>query len=111
MVAATSRACESVGFVSSGPDAQREGWLFDTSVRGNGNGGQDRCAGSSQEAFRGRGSGVEELTLAQLVRIGASEAEPAERRNAVRANFHFRMVEVAMMLLLPLLAVALAVPP
>jgi lipopolysaccharide export system permease protein len=28
-----------------------------------------------------------------------------------RANLHFRLVEVAMMLLLPLLAVALAVPP
>ena len=28
-----------VGFVSSGPDAEREGALFDTSVRGNGNGG------------------------------------------------------------------------
>jgi mono/diheme cytochrome c family protein len=30
---------QGVGFVSSGPDAQRDGWLFDTSVRGNGNGG------------------------------------------------------------------------
>jgi mono/diheme cytochrome c family protein len=28
-----------VGFVSAGPDAEREGTLFDTSVRGNGNGG------------------------------------------------------------------------
>jgi mono/diheme cytochrome c family protein len=28
-----------VGFVSSGPDAEREGVAFDTSVRGNGNGG------------------------------------------------------------------------
>jgi lipopolysaccharide export system permease protein len=36
---------------------------------------------------------------------------PEARRNAIRANFHFRMVEVAMMLLVPLLAVALAVPP
>jgi lipopolysaccharide export system permease protein len=32
-------------------------------------------------------------------------------RDVIRANFHFRMVEVAMMLMLPLLAVALAVPP
>jgi lipopolysaccharide export system permease protein len=32
-------------------------------------------------------------------------------RNAAWANFHFRMVEVAMMLLLPLLALALAIPP
>ena len=32
-------------------------------------------------------------------------------RDKARANFHFRMVEVVMMALLPLLAVALAVPP
>lgn len=28
-----------LGFVTSGPDAEREGWRYDTSVRGNGNGG------------------------------------------------------------------------
>jgi hypothetical protein len=28
-----------VGFVTRGPDAEREGWRFDTSLRGNGNGG------------------------------------------------------------------------
>ena len=31
-----------------------------------------------------------------------SAAVPQARRNAIRANFHFRMVEVAMMLLVPL---------
>jgi lipopolysaccharide export system permease protein len=36
---------------------------------------------------------------------------PERLRDITRSNFHFRMVEVAMMLLLPLLAVALAVPP
>jgi lipopolysaccharide export system permease protein len=45
------------------------------------------------------------------VRIGGSDAAQEQRRNAARANFHFRLVEVVMMLLLPLLAVALAVPP
>jgi lipopolysaccharide export system permease protein len=65
------------------------------------------------DAFRARGSGTgnDELTLPQLVRIGGSEQVPERVRDATRANFHFRMVEVAMMLLLPLLAVALAVPP
>jgi len=63
------------------------------------------------EAFRSRGNGTEELTLPELVRLGGSTAAPADRRAAIRANFHFRMVEIAMMLLLPLLAVALAVPP
>ena len=65
------------------------------------------------ENFRGRGSGTgnDELTLPELVRIGGSEQVAERVRDATRANFHFRMVEVAMMLLLPLLAVALAVPP
>jgi lipopolysaccharide export system permease protein len=63
------------------------------------------------EAFRKRGDGNDEFTLPELVRFGGSAATPEKLRDAARANFHFRMVEVAMMLLLPLLAVALAVPP
>ena len=62
------------------------------------------------EAFRGR-AGDQELTIPELARVGKDKALPLEKRNESRANFHFRMVEVAMMLLLPLLAVALAVPP
>ncbi|MGZ8310726.1 MAG: LPS export ABC transporter permease LptF [Allosphingosinicella sp.] len=62
------------------------------------------------EAFRPRGNGTEELTLPELVRIG-SRLGDSERRNAIRANFHFRLVEVVMMVMMPLLAVALAVPP
>jgi lipopolysaccharide export system permease protein len=63
------------------------------------------------ENFRGRGDGTKELTIFELFRLGSDPAVPEARRNAIRANFHFRMVEVAMMLLVPLLAVALAVPP
>ena len=63
------------------------------------------------ETFRGRGDGNMELTIPELVRIGRSDAVAETLRDATRANFHFRMVEVAMMALLPLLAVALAVPP
>ncbi len=62
------------------------------------------------ESFRTR-SGDRELTIDELVRTGGSQGVPARVRNAARANFHFRLVEVVMMLLLPLLAVALAVPP
>jgi lipopolysaccharide export system permease protein len=65
------------------------------------------------DAFRsrGRGGGVDELTLPELVRrAGAAGVSEADRR-AVRANFHFRMAEIGMILLVPLLAVALAVPP
>lgn len=63
------------------------------------------------EMFRGRGDGNAELTIPELVKLGRSEAAPESLRDASRANFHFRLVEVVMMLLLPLLAVALAVPP
>jgi lipopolysaccharide export system permease protein len=65
----------------------------------------------STERFRARGTGNDELTIPELVRIGRSDAIDEKKRAATRANFHFRLVEVAMMLLLPLLAVALAVPP
>jgi lipopolysaccharide export system permease protein len=63
------------------------------------------------EAFRGRGGKDRELTIPELVQLGTSAKTPLTLRNESLANFHFRLVEVAMMLLLPLLAVALAVPP
>ena len=65
----------------------------------------------SIEAFRGRGDGNQELTIPELVRVARSESVPEALRDSSRSNFHFRMVEVVMMLLLPLLAVSLAVPP
>ena len=36
------------------------------------------------------------------------ESRPVTERNQSRANFHYRMVEVVMMLLMPLLALALS---
>lgn len=63
------------------------------------------------DAFRGRGGKDRELTIPELVKVGNDPAVSTMIRNETRANFHFRMVEVVMMLLLPLLAVALAVPP
>jgi lipopolysaccharide export system permease protein len=63
------------------------------------------------EAFRGRGDGTKEMTVAELLRTGQDARTPVNRRNAALANFYFRMVEVLMMLLVPFLAVALAVPP
>ena len=65
----------------------------------------------STESFRGRGNPLEELTLPELVRIGSNAGQSDRRLDAARANFHFRLVEVVMMLMMPLLAVALAVPP
>ncbi|NJM49505.1 MAG: LPS export ABC transporter permease LptF [Sphingomonadales bacterium] len=66
------------------------------------------------ESFRGRGGSADdnrELKIQELWQVGANTNLPAERRDSAMANFHFRLVEVAMMLLLPLLALALAVPP
>lgn len=63
------------------------------------------------ETFRSRGGKDLEYTIPELVRVGLDEKRPLTERNESRSNFHFRMVEVMMMLLLPLLAVALAVPP
>ena len=63
------------------------------------------------EAFRNRGGKDRELTIPELVRVGNDPTVSKIIRDETRSNFHFRLVEVAMMLLLPLLAVALAVPP
>lgn len=62
------------------------------------------------EAFRGRDVDREK-TIPELVVIGKNQATPDKLRNEVRANFHFRMVEVVFMLLLPLAALAFAIPP
>jgi lipopolysaccharide export system permease protein len=63
------------------------------------------------EAFRNRGGKDRELTIPELAQVGNDPKVSKMIRDETRANFHFRLVEVAMMLLLPLLAVALAVPP
>jgi lipopolysaccharide export system permease protein len=63
------------------------------------------------EEFRNRGDAEREYILPELLSIGWSAEEPETRRDASQASFNFRMVEVVMMLLMPLLAVALAIPP
>ncbi|MPT47636.1 MAG: LPS export ABC transporter permease LptF [Sphingobium sp.] len=63
------------------------------------------------ENFRGRGDADRELTLPELVRLSAAPGTDLAMRYEMRANFHFRMAEVAMMLLLPLAALAFAIPP
>jgi len=61
--------------------------------------------------FRHRGGIDEELTMPELVSSGHSAAATPEERAQSRAEFHFRMVEVVIMFLLPMLSVSLAVPP
>ena len=75
----------------------------------------------AMDRFRSRGHEHEELTLNELFLEGygsgvpghasPGEAGSSEDRMAAQANLHFRLVEVVMMLMLPLLAVARAVPP
>lgn len=63
------------------------------------------------ENFRQRGGRNLELTLPELAFYGHDQKVPADVRASSRAEFHFRVVEVAMMFLLPLLGLALGVPP
>ncbi len=60
--------------------------------------------------FRQRGGRDLEFTLPELARHG-QEAQSAEARAGSRSEFHFRVVEVVTMFLLPLLAVSLGIPP
>jgi lipopolysaccharide export system permease protein len=63
------------------------------------------------ENFRARGDETREFILPELLRIGWSGSQNEIERAASQATFNFRLVEVVMMLLMPLLAVALAIPP
>lgn len=66
------------------------------------------------ERFRSRG-GTEgddrEYILPELLNIGWNDEVSQEVRAQTVASFNYRLVEVLMMFLLPLLAVALAIPP
>jgi lipopolysaccharide export system permease protein len=64
------------------------------------------------EEFRARGDGSREYILPELLRIGWTDSSSTKaERDATQATFNYRLVEIVMMLLLPLLAVALAIPP
>lgn len=63
------------------------------------------------EKFRQRGGAAREYLLPELMKLGWNDNLPEQGRVSSQANFSYRMVEVVMMLLLPLLAVSLAIPP
>ena len=49
--------------------------------------------------------------LPELLKLGWNHTAPKAERTPNQANFNYRIAEVVMMVLLPLLAVALAIPP
>ncbi|MDB5678312.1 LptF/LptG family permease [Sphingomonas bacterium] len=63
------------------------------------------------DPFRGRGGRNLERTLPELAALGRATTTDEELRDTSRAAFHFRLTEVAAMFLLPMLAMALGVPP
>ncbi|HET8534864.1 MAG TPA: LPS export ABC transporter permease LptF [Sphingomicrobium sp.] len=64
------------------------------------------------DQFRGRGTDYDELFFNELYRLGyGGGATSHEQVLGAQANFNFRIVEILMMAMLPMLAVALAVPP
>ena len=63
------------------------------------------------EAFRRRGGKEREYILPELLRMGWGAQNPEAERGASQASFNYRLVAVMMMALMPLLAVALAIPP
>ena len=63
------------------------------------------------EAFRQRGGKEREYLLPELLKIGWSDRATQAMRDSSQASLNYRLVEVVMMLMMPLLAVALAVPP
>jgi len=64
------------------------------------------------ERFRERGDESREYLLPELLELGWNDNQVSEaEQTSSQAAFSYRMVEVVMMLMLPLLAVALAIPP
>jgi lipopolysaccharide export system permease protein len=63
------------------------------------------------EKFRARGGKDREYILPELLKIGWNDSLPENVRVKSQASFNYRMVEVVMMLLVPLLGLALAIPP
>jgi lipopolysaccharide export system permease protein len=63
------------------------------------------------EQFRQRGENQFELTLPQLAKIGGDPGASSTERATSRSTFHYRIVEIVSMFLLPMLALALGVPP
>lgn len=98
-----------------------EGTIIQDSGKQNGDTGTPRVLSFSRhdlpidlpaiEKFRARGDATSEYILPELLKIGWSRNSAPKERIASLASFNFRLVEIVMMFLIPLLAVALAIPP
>jgi len=63
------------------------------------------------EKFRQRGGAEREYVLPELLQIGWVKNTTDQERAMAKASLNYRLAEVVMVLMLPLLGVALAVPP
>lgn len=63
------------------------------------------------ERFRARGDGSIELSIPELAATAADASATPEARRQAAATLHRRIIQCVVMFVLPLLAVALAVPP
>ncbi|MEO6041923.1 MAG: LptF/LptG family permease [Croceibacterium sp.] len=63
------------------------------------------------ERFRQRGVESKEYLLPELLKLGWSKQSPSIERADTRSMFNYKIVEVLMMLMLPMLSLALAIPP
>lgn len=58
-----------------------------------------------------RGSDADELTIPELASVASAPGDSKVGQTVAAANLHFRLVQIATLLVLPLLGLALAVPP
>jgi lipopolysaccharide export system permease protein len=64
------------------------------------------------DPFRGRGVDYDELFFSELYGLGyGGQAKTHQQMLGAQSNFNFRIVEILIMAMIPMLAVALAVPP
>ena len=63
------------------------------------------------EIFRARGGRELELTMPELLALRQDTGQDAAARSQAWSNFHRRMIQVAVLFVIPFLGMALAIPP
>ena len=62
-------------------------------------------------SFRKRGNRNNELTIGELWSLGHDQGADADARRVARGHFHRRLIQSALVLALPFLALAMGIPP